>query len=80
VTPEATEAVLDKKVPGISDYIRMVTVKNTERSLLSRGVAGVRKKTLIINLPGSPRGAQESLEAVLDVIPHALEMIQGKGH
>lgn len=80
VTPEATLEVVEKEVSGLSDYIRMKGAEKTKRALLSRGTAGVRGKTLILNLPGSPRGVEESLRFVVDIIPHALDMMQGKGH
>lgn len=81
VTPEATRAVLDLEVPGIAEAMRMQTLKNTPMAMLSRSVAGVRSGCLIINLPGSPRGVEECLEAVVKAIPHALEMIRGwRGH
>lgn len=80
VTPEATLEVIEKKVPGISELIRMEGLKKTKRSILSRGICGTKDGTLIINLPGSPNGAVESLQAILDLIPHAIDMISGKGH
>lgn len=81
VTPEATRAVLDLEVPGIAEAMRMQTLKNTPMAMLSRSVAGVRSGCLIINLPGSPKGVEECLEAVVKAIPHALEMIRGwRGH
>lgn len=80
VTPEATEAILEKRLDGISEYIRAEGAKKTKRALLSRAVAGICNKTLIINLPGSPKGAKESLECIVDLIPHALDMIYDKGH
>ncbi len=80
VTPEATRLILDKEVPGIPEMMRLEGLRKTKRAVLSRGIAGVRNNTLIINLPGSPKGAAESLAAVLEVIPHALEMLKGKGH
>jgi molybdenum cofactor synthesis domain-containing protein len=80
ITPEATIEVIDKQVPGISELIRIEGLRKTNRAMLSRGIAGTRKKTLIINLPGSPKGAKESLNVILDVIPHAIDMLEGKGH
>jgi molybdopterin adenylyltransferase len=77
VTPEATLAVIERKVPGIAEAMRAEGLKKTHRSMLSRAVAGVRGKALIVNLPGSPKGVRESLAAVLDVLPHAIEKIQG---
>ena len=80
VTPEATQSVCEKTVPGLSEMIRTQGLKKTRNAALSRGTAGIRKGTLIINLPGSPRGAGESLEAIIDVLPHAIEMLRGGGH
>lgn len=77
VTPEATGDVIEREVPGIVEAMRMEGLKKTRRSMLSRAVAGVRGQTLIINLPGSPKAAKESLEVILDVIPHAVEKIKG---
>lgn len=79
-TPEATGQVIDKEVPGFSELMRRQGLESTKRAVLSRGITGIRKGTLIINLPGSPRGARESLESVLEIIPHALTMIAGGGH
>ncbi len=79
-TPEATREVIEKEVPGIPEAIRIESLKFTRRAMLSRAVAGIRGRTLIINLPGSSKGAKESLEVVLDVLPHGLEMIEGKEH
>ena len=81
VTPEATIEVLDKSAPGIPEAMRAAGLSKTPMAILSRAVAGIRKSTLIINLPGSERGATESLEAVLEALPHALDVIMGKpGH
>lgn len=80
VTPEATIEVLERNMPGLSELIRMEGLKKTRRACLSRGVSGIRGKTIIINLPGSKKGAIESLEAVLDQIPHAVLMMEGGGH
>ncbi len=80
VTPEATGKVAERIVPGISEFMRMEGLKKTKNSILSRGISAVRKNTLIINLPGSPKGAAESLMSIVDVIPHALLMIRGEGH
>ncbi len=77
-TPEATREVLDKEVPGLAELMRLEGLKKTPMAALSRGVAGVRGKSLIVNLPGSPKGAAESLAALLPVIPHALETITGR--
>lgn len=80
LTPEATRRVIEKEVPGLSEAMRSAGVLKTKNALLSRGICGLSGKTLVLNLPGSPKGAVESLEAVMDVIPHALSMIQGEGH
>ncbi len=80
VTPEATRKVIDKEIPGIPELIRLEGLKKTKKEVLSRAAAGIRNKTLIINLPGSPKGAEESLEIILDLIPHSLEMICESGH
>ncbi len=80
VTPEATREVIEKEVPGIAEFLRMEGLRHTKYAVLSRSVAGLRKNTLIINLPGSPKGAQESFAAIADIIPHAFAMIRGEGH
>ena len=77
VTPEATTEVIDRLIPGIGEAMRYEGLKKTPRAMLSRAVAGVKGKTLIINLPGSPRAVRENLEVILSVIPHAIEKIQG---
>ena len=78
VTPEATEAICDRLIDGVGERMRLEGAKKTTFAALSRGVCGVREKTLILNLPGSPGGAVESLEAVVDLIPHALELLEGR--
>jgi molybdenum cofactor synthesis domain-containing protein len=78
VTPEATEAICDRLIDGVGERMRLDGAKKTPFAALSRGVCGVREKTLILNLPGSPGGAVESLEAVLELIPHALDLLEGK--
>jgi len=80
ITPEATLKIADKLAPGISELIRAEGLKKTKRAALSRGISALKGKTLIINLPGSPKGAKESLEAVIDLLPHAIKMINGGGH
>jgi molybdenum cofactor synthesis domain-containing protein len=81
VTPEATLEVLDKQTPGIPEAMRAAGLKKTPMSILSRGVAGIRGRTLILNLPGSMKGAVESLEAVREALPHAIDVILGRpGH
>ena len=77
VTPDATLDVIDREIPGIAEAMRMEGLRKTNRAMLSRAVAGVRGNALIINLPGSPKAIKEGLEAVLDVIPHAVEKIKG---
>jgi len=78
VTPEATRAVIEKELPGLAELMRAEGVKKTRRAALSRGVVGVRKGKLIVNLPGSPRGARESMESILDLLPHVVDLIQGR--
>jgi len=78
VTPEATSAVCDRLVEGVAERMRLQGAQKTRFAALSRAVCGVRGTSLILNLPGSPAGAVESLEAVVDLLPHALELIAGK--
>lgn len=80
VTPEATLAVVDRLIPGLPEHMRAAGAEKTRRALLSRGAAGLRGKTMIINLPGSPRGAVESLDAIADLLPHAIAIIHGARH
>jgi molybdenum cofactor synthesis domain-containing protein len=77
VTPEATRAVIDREAPGLAEAMRAAGRASTPFADLSRGVAGIVGSALVVNLPGSPRGAVESLEAILRVIPHALEHLAG---
>jgi molybdenum cofactor synthesis domain-containing protein len=79
-TPEATTEACQKLLPGISELMREEGRKKTPRAALSRAVAGVRGRVLIVNLPGSPRGAIESLDAVADLLPHALQVLGGARH
>lgn len=79
VTPEATREVIDREIPGLPELIRAEGLKSTRRAALSRAVAGARGSKLILNLPGSPRGALESLNAVADLLPHVVELLQGRG-
>ena len=79
VTPEATRAVIEREVPGLTELMRAEGLKSTRRAVLSRAVAGTRGAKLIVNLPGSPRGALESLNAVADLLPHIVELLRGRG-
>lgn len=78
LTPEASKEVIEKEIPGIPEYIRMKTSAVAPRACLSRSVCGIRKQCLIINLPGSEKAVKEWLEHLLPLIPHAMEVIQGK--
>ena len=78
VTPEATIAVCDRLTPGIPEAMRYASLQITPRAMLSRAQAGIRGKTLIVNLPGSPKAARENLEAVLPALAHGLEMLSGR--
>ena len=81
VTPEATRAVIEKELPGFAERIRSKGAEKTPLAALTRGVVGFRHGVLIVNLPGSPRGARESLETVIGILPHAIDIIQGRtGH
>ncbi|MCE5284561.1 MAG: MogA/MoaB family molybdenum cofactor biosynthesis protein [Pelosinus sp.] len=77
VTPEATRDVIDREVPGIPEAMRAKSLEITSRAMLSRAAAGLRGQTLIINLPGSPKGVRECLEVVLPVLPHGLAIMKG---
>jgi molybdenum cofactor synthesis domain-containing protein len=78
VTPEATAEVVERTVPGLAELMRQAGLRSTPRAALSRAIAGTRGSTLILNLPGSPRGARESLESLIEVLPHALELLAGR--
>ncbi|NLB17842.1 MAG: MogA/MoaB family molybdenum cofactor biosynthesis protein [Syntrophomonadaceae bacterium] len=78
VTPEATWSVVDKVAPGISGAILAANLEKTPRAMLSRAISGIRRRSLIINLPGSPKGARESLEVVLEPLGHGLDILLGK--
>ena len=78
VIPEATEEVIERKVPGIPEAIRAYSMTITKRAMLSRATAGIRGKTLIVNLPGSPKAVRESLEYIIDALAHGLEILSGE--
>ncbi len=78
VTPEATRRVIDREVPGIAEALRARSLAKTPHGMLSRGVAGAIGATLVVNLPGSPRAVRESLETLLPVLPHAVELLAGE--
>lgn len=77
VTPEATKAVIERETPGIAEAIRLKSLEITPKAMLSRAVSGIRKNSLIINLPGSPKAVKEALEFVIPVLPHAVEVLTG---
>ena len=77
VTPEATRAVIEREIPGLAELMRSEGLKRTRRAALSRSLVGIRHGKLIVNLPGSPRGAVESLASIIDLLPHAIDLIQG---
>ncbi len=77
VTPEATLAVIDRELPGMAEAMRSESLKKTPNAMISRAVAGIRRQTLIVNLPGSPRAVRENLAVVLPALPHAIEKIKG---
>ncbi len=78
VTPEATRRVIDREVPGIAEALRAKSLERTAHGMLSRGVAGAIGTTLVVNLPGSPRAVRESLEVLVPVLPHAVELLAGE--
>ena len=78
VTPEATAEVIERPVPGLGEAMRAAALKHTPMAALSRGVAGVRGRCLIVNLPGSPKGVRENLSTVIDMLPHAVELLRGR--
>jgi molybdenum cofactor synthesis domain-containing protein len=80
VTPEATASVCERMVPGLGEILRSEGFRTVPNAVLSRGIAGIRKNTLIINLPGSPKAVRECLEIILKILPHAVEMMRGGGH
>jgi molybdenum cofactor synthesis domain-containing protein len=77
VTPDATKEIIDKEIPGMAEAMRQESLKKTPHAMISRAVTGIRGRTLIINLPGSPRGVRENLSVILPAIKHALEKISG---
>lgn len=79
-TPEATRAVIEKETIGLTVLMHMKGINITEKSALSRAISGIRKKTLIINLPGSPKAVRESLENIIEILPHALDILLGTAH
>ncbi len=76
ITPEATQTVIERAAPGLSEAMRAASLKITPHAMLSRAIAGIRKQTLIVNLPGSPKAARENLEVILPVLPHAVQLLR----
>ena len=80
IAPEATTAIADRLVPGMAEEMRRKGLEHTPRAILSRAVAAIRRRALIINLPGSPKGAVESLDAIAGLLPHSIQIIHGARH
>lgn len=78
ITPEATKQVIEREVPGLAEAMRAASMLKTRRAMLSRGICGIKGRTLIVNLPGSPKGVHENLGAIMDQLPHALSILSGK--
>lgn len=78
LTPEATRDVIEREAPGLAEAMRAASLRITPHAMLSRAAAGIRGRTLIVNLPGSPKGARENLETILPALPHAVELLQGQ--
>ena len=76
ITPEATQAIIERPAPGLAEAMRAASLQVTPHAMLSRAMAGIRKRSLIINLPGSPKGALENLQTILSVLPHAVQLLQ----
>ena len=77
VTPEATQAVIEREVPGLAEVLRFEGYRKTPLAVISRGVAGIRGRTLVVNLPGSPRAVREGMETLSPILPHAIRMLRG---
>jgi molybdopterin adenylyltransferase len=78
LTPEATRSVMEREIPGLGELMRSEGLKFTPKAVLSRGLAGLRGRTLIVNLPGSPKGAVESLDAIAKLVPHIVDLLEGR--
>ena len=76
VTPEATQAVIERPAPGLAEAMRFASLQVTPHAMLSRATSGIRKRSLIVNLPGSPKGAVENLQTIVAVLPHAVQLLQ----